>query len=269
MQKLMLGIVLAITLVTTALAQGYEYTASGLEYQTTVPAAAGETVTGLVKQATGMTALGQVKVEDVYFDDLFAYWVGTFNGEYYAYDAYSTYWKPLPVSYQHATLKFQDEVISGWVRSFGGWMDSDNFFGRDGIVYKRINVTRNRKRGTNRRRQVIYTYFVNLATGERSDREGMTYSVIGDAGVAAQVIEEVMAARETELAAIVDNDPAYPQWENRAQEPPDVIGVPDSVNVTDQQTLMDLIEGEVGPLTIGEDAQTEVDAEPAEEDTEA
>ena len=250
MRNILLGLTLALALVGGAWAQGYEYQASGLEYQATTPVEAGETVTGLVRLVNGMTGLGKVYVEDVYYDDMFAYWVGTFQGDTYFYDVYSGYWMPGPVSYVYANLDFQGTNVEGWVRSFGDRIDYGNFFGRDGVLYKRINITRNRTRDTNRRRQVIYTYFVNMQTGERSDGEGMAYRVIGDEEVAAELIEEILVARETQLADIVEDDPAYPMWEVRAFDPPAEVIVPDTITATGEQNLLELIEDEIGPLTL-------------------
>jgi len=264
MRYILLGLTLAIALAGNAWAQGYEYQASGLEYQATTPVEAGETVTGLIRLPSGMTALGPVKVEDVYYDDLFAYWAGDYGGSLYFYDIYSGYWRPGPVGYEYANLNFQGENVEGWVRAFGNTVDYDNFFGRDGVLYKRINVTRNRTRNTNRHRQIVYTYFVNMATGARSDGEGLPYTVIGDTEVAAELIEEVMLARESQLANIVDEDPAYPHWEAQAFDLPAEVAAPETVHATDEANLLDLIEDEIGPLSVGEET-TETDQKPATE----
>ncbi|MBN2082603.1 hypothetical protein JW859_10420 [bacterium] len=261
MRAILIAMVLACAIASAAFAQGYEYQVSGLEYQPTVPVNVGESVQSLIRLETGLLALGQVYVEDVFYGDMFAYWMGSFNGQTYYYDNYTGYWKPGPVGTTYATLNFKGEVIEGWVRYFGEFTDYDHFFGSDGILYKRINVTRNRTRNTNRRRQIVYTYFVNTQTGERSDGEGLPYRVIGDEDAAVELVEQQMEAREAQLADIVDGDPAYPQWEVTAFEPGEEIVSPTTVPGTGEQTLLDLIETEVGPLTVGEDAAGETAAE--------
>jgi len=251
MRALILGFALSLALVTAALAQGYEYQPSGLEYQPTVPVEIGETVQGLIRLDSGMIALGQLRVEDVYYGDMFAYWLGNYQGDAYYYDRYSGYWKPGPVRTQYATLNFQGETQEGWVRVFGPFIDYDHFFGRDGVLYQRVNVTRARTRDTNRRRQVLYTYFVNMETGERSDGEGLPYRVlVGDSESVKQLVEQQMAAHETKLEEIVQDDPAYPQWETEAYEAPAEIVSPTTVPSTGERTLLELMEGELEPLNV-------------------
>jgi hypothetical protein len=251
MRALILGFALSLALATAALAQGYEYQPSGLEYQPTVPVEIGETVQGLIRLDSGMIALGQIRVEDVYYGDMFAYWLGNYQGGAYYYDRYSGYWKPGPVSTQYATLNFQGETVEGWVRVFGPFIDYDHFFGRDGVLYQRVNVTRARTRDTNRRRQILYTYFVNMETGERSDGEGLPYRVLtGDPEVVQDLVEQQMEAHETKLAEIVEDDPAYPQWETEAYEAPVEIVSPTTVPATGENTLLELMEGELEPLNV-------------------
>jgi hypothetical protein len=264
MRNALVILLLTLGVATAAWAQGYEYQPSGLEYQPTVPVEAGQTVQALIRLPSGLTGLSQMQVDGVHYDDLFAYWQGTYNGDTYYYDIYSGYWKPGPVQYSHATLDFQGTAIEGWVRVFGPYPDYSHFFGRDGVLYKRINITRARTRDTNRRRQIIYTYFVNMATGERSDGEGLPYRYIGDAGVATEVVEAQMEARETQLADLVEDDPAYPNWEVEAFVPPEEITAPVTIPGTGEQSLLALIEDEVGPLQIELDGET-ADA-PAEAD---
>jgi len=260
MRAILIAMVLACAIASAAFAQGYEYQLSGLEYQPTVPVSVGESVQGLIRLETGLLALGQVYVEDVFYGNMFAFWMGSFNGQTYFYDNYSGYWKPGPVGTTYATLNFQGEVVEGWVRYFGDYTDYDHFFGSDGILYKRINVTRARTRNTNRRRQIVYTYFVNTQTGERSDGEGLPYRVIGDEDAAVELVEQQMEAREAQVANIVEDDPAYPEWEVTAFEPGEQVVSPATVPGTGEQTLLDLIETEVGPLTVGEESAPEVEA---------
>lgn len=250
MRTITLGLLFVLIAAGSAYAQGYEYTTSGLEYQSTVPVEAGIDVQGLVRLETGLTALGQVYVEGVFHDDLFAYWVGTYNGGEYYYDSYDGDWKPGPVIYRYAALAFQEDVLEGWARQFGPYLDTDHFFSRDGVLYQRVKVMRGRKRDTNRNRRVIYSYFINMATGERSDNEGSAYRIIGDKEVGEKIIEEVMLDREVELAQLVVDNPAYPQWDDGAMEPPTEVAVPDEAVLVEGQNLLEIIEGEIGPLTV-------------------
>jgi hypothetical protein len=252
MRALFMGTILALALATAALAQGYQYQPSGLEWNPTTPVQAGETVQGLLRLPTGLTGLGDVYVEGIVEDDMFAYWAGTHGGTEYYYDIYSGYWKPGPVSYRHAALNFQGDNLEGWVRQFGSFVDYDHFFGADGVLYKRINITRNRHRNTNRRREVVYSYFVNMQTGERSDSEALAYRVIGDAGVAKQVIDDQIAKQEAALAQIVEQNPAFPEWQVEAFTAPAEVVEPNPSVVQGNPSLMELIEGEVGPLDVGQ-----------------
>lgn len=260
MRILLFTALLAISVAGHAIAQGYEYQASGLEFEPTVPARAGETVQGLLKMDNGFTALGDVKIADVYYDDLFAYWVGLFDGKYYLYDQYSGYWRATPVAYQHAKLDFQGEIVEGWVRNFGNWTDRDHFFGRDGILYKRINILRNRTRDTSSRRRVVYTYFVNTATGERSDGTGRAYTIIGDEDVAIELVEQAEQDGEQQLEAVSSDNPAYEDWRANGHEVPEMLGIPGEID-TENGSVMDLIEEEIGPLTVDEDTAAGPDTE--------
>ncbi|MCH8967610.1 MAG: hypothetical protein IIA66_00645 [Planctomycetes bacterium] len=244
---------------------GYVYQPSGIEFESSAPLARGETVQGLILLDNGMTALGGLYVEGVVTDDLFTYWVGSYGGDYYYYDVYNKYWKPGPVTYYRASLSFQGEQVSGWTRAFGPHIDYGNFFGQDGVLYKRINIERNRRRNTNRRRQIVYTYFVNMATGERSDGEGLAYRVIVDGGAAVELIEQQIKTQEEKLAAIVEENPAFPMWEVQAFVAPEVIAVPDTIPHTGEQNLLELIESEIGPLSVEGEAAAPKEEAGAEE----
>lgn len=252
MRGFVIGMVLAVALAGSALAQGYQYQPSGLEWTGREPAAVGETVRGLLRMNTGVVGLGDVYVEDVYADEMFAYWVGTSGGQTYYYDRYSGYWKPGPITYRHSTLNFQGDNIEGWVRQFGSYLDYDHFFGGDGVLYKRINIERNRRRNTNNRRQVIYTYFVNMDTGERSDSEALAYRVIGDVGVAREVIDQQVKQQEEALAKILAENPAFPNWQTEAFDPPAEVAVPEGNPQQSDPTLLQLVEGQIGPLSVGQ-----------------
>jgi hypothetical protein len=251
MRALMIGAVLALAMAGAAMAQGYQYQPSGLEWTGRAPAAVGDTVRGLLRLPSGLVGLGDVAVDDVYADDMFSYWTGTSGGHRYLYDRYNGFWMPGPIDYRHATLNFQGEPIEGWVRVFGPFVEYNHFFGSDGVLYKRINIERNRNRKTNEHRRVIYTYFVNMATGERSDSEAMAYRVIGDLGVAREVVDRQVQQQEAALAKILAENPAFPNWQTEEFTTPAEVAAPaDDAKKTDP-TLLELVEGQIGPLQVG------------------
>jgi len=254
MRALLIGAVLALAMAGAALAQGYQYQPSGLEWTGREPAAIGETVRGLLRMPAGLVGLGDVNVDDVYADEMFSYWTGTSGGNRYFYDRYNGYWMPGPISYRHATLNFQGDLLEGWVRQFGPFMEYNHFFGSDGVLYKRINIERNRRRHTNQHRKVIYTYFVNMATGERSDSEAMAYRVIGDLGVAREVIDRQVQIQEEALAKILAENPAFPNWQTEAFETPAEVAAPAGDVAKTEPTLLELVEGQIGPLEVGQPA---------------
>ncbi len=249
MRILIVSMILMAGLTASAMAQGYTYQPSGLEFQTTVPVEAGQSVKGLILLPGGMTGLGDIYVEGTYTDDLFTYWEGTYNGGYYYYDIYSCYWKPGPISYLRANLDFQGTNIEGWIRGFGSYYDADHFFGQDGVLYQRINITRNRTRNTSRRRQIIYSYFVNMQTLERSDSGAPAYRYIGQEPDI--IFQSQIEAQETRLDEIIKDDPAYPQWELEAFDAPSQVVTPDGIP-SDSPSLLQMIEGEIGPLHEGD-----------------
>src|SRR5687767_9474349 len=107
---------------------GSAFAQASLFFSPKEPVRAGETVKGLIMQGNGVTVLGDVYVQGVYQDDMFAYWAGAYNRQQYYYDIYSTYWRPGPISYRHSTLDFQGDRLEGWVRQFGSYLDYNNFF---------------------------------------------------------------------------------------------------------------------------------------------
>ncbi|MCC7477897.1 hypothetical protein IT575_05505 [bacterium] len=216
------------------------------------PIEAGVNIKGLLRQPNGLTALADIYVEGTIEDDMFTYWVGSYNGEHYYYDIYSTYWMPGPVSYIRSTLTFQKEKIEGWVRQFGGkrgmaYPDYNHFFGSDGVLYKRVVIERNRTRGTNKRRKVIYSYFVNMQTLERSDSHAPSYLVIG--GGDRSLIDEQMKRKEETFARIVQEIPAFPLWQTTAFEAPDRIVVHNGA-VENDDNLIVLGDSDLGSLKV-------------------
>lgn len=248
MRVLFTACALWLALGTAALAQGYVYQPSGLGFVSTAPVEAGQTVRGLILLPTGMISLGDVKVSGQESDDMFSYWRGTFSNGAYYYDSYSGYWKPGPVQYRRGALNFQGNTVEGWVRVFGGLIDTNNFFGQDGVLYKRVNIERNRHRKTNNRRKIIYTYFVNMDTGERSDSGSLPYLVIGDAGK--DWLDQQMQNQEELYRSIVREDPAFPQWRSEAFQAPSEVVVANGQADAEQLNLLQLIEQEAGPIQV-------------------
>jgi hypothetical protein len=229
--------------------QGYVYQPSGLGFVSREPIEAGQRVQGLILQPTGLLSLGELNVQGQESDDLFTYWTATYNRRSYYYDIYSGYWKPGPVSYRHATLNFSGDLLEGWVRVFGGLVDYNNFFGQDGVLYKRVNIERNRHRKTNNRRRIVYTYFVNMQTGERSDSGSLPYLVIGD--VSKDWLQEQMSKQEELYRSIVREDPAFPQWQVEAFVAPGEVVVANGQPDAEQLSLLQLIEQTAGPVQVG------------------
>jgi hypothetical protein len=243
MRVAIVSLLLTFALADSAFAQ------SGLFFNPREPVQAGETVKGLLMQANGLATLGDIYVQGVYEDDMFAYWAGSFNGQQYYYDIYSTYWRQGPVTYRHSSLTFQGDVVEGWVRQFGSYLDYNNFFGNDGVYYKRIIVKRNRNRNTNKRRQILYTYFVNMETLERSDSGSPSYIVIGDPkGVD---LAKITTQKEKDLQLILEANPAFPNWRSTAFEPPRSVIVHNGAPENPDDNLLQLVEAEIGPLSVG------------------
>jgi hypothetical protein len=228
--------------------QGYVYQPSGLDFVGTAPVKAGETLTGLILQSTGFITLGDVLVQGQDKDDLFAYWVGTNRGNAYYYDSYSGYWKPGPMTYRRAKLSFQGETIEGWVRVFGNRLDYNHFFGQDGVLYNRVNVERHRTRKTNRQRKIIYTYFINMQTLERSDSANLPYIVIGSGSE--DFYRQQMAQKEDQFRLILRDDPAFPNWQVEAFTPPSQVVIANGQATADELTLLQAAEQESGTLQV-------------------
>lgn len=248
MRVVVIALAMWLLSVSASYAQGYVYQPSGLEFVTTSPVEAGQTLRGLVLLPSGMLALAEVKVQELESDDMFTYWRGTYNRGIYYYDIYSGYWKPAPVEYRRAFLNFQGEVLEGWTRVFGNLVDYNHFFSQDGVLYKRVNVERNRHRKTNNRRKIVYTYFVNMETGERSDSGSLPYLVIGDAN--SDWLQEQMRKQEELYRSIVREDPAYPNWRSEAFIAPNEVVVANGQADNDQLNLLQLIEQETGGVQV-------------------
>jgi hypothetical protein len=253
MRILIAAFMLLLTLSSGAFAQaGYIYQSSGLEFVGTSPVQAGETVKGLLTLPNGMTGLGDIYVNGWYEDDLFGYWEGIYNNYYYYYDTYSGYWKPGPVGYRYATLEFQGILLEGWARQFGKVVDYNVFFGRDGVLYKRMNIKRNRRRGSNRRNEVIYSYYLNTETGERSDGGALPYRIIsGNAEGAAQLIEQQISDQEAILKDFIADNPLFPQWQREAYVAPQEVIITTGIPRDGELSLYEMIEGEIGPIVVG------------------
>jgi hypothetical protein len=237
----------ALTALLTVLLAGSAL-AQSIFFDPKAPVSAGQTVKALITQSTGITTLGDIYVQGTVKDDLFAYWVGTHNGNRYYYDEYTTYWRPGPVTYRHSSLNFQGERVEGWVRQFGTYLDYNNFFGRDGVYYKRIIIKRNRNRNTNKRRQIMYSYFINTQTLERSDSGSPPYLVIGNAD--ADFIKKQMQAKEDQFRQVLKEFPAFPKWQTDQYVAPAQVVVHNGAPEGGDDNLLQLIEAEIGPLQV-------------------
>jgi hypothetical protein len=237
-----------ITLVAVvALAQG-ALAAGSVFFDPKAPVSAGESLKGLIQLNNGMTALGDIKVTGTVSDDMFTYWAGTYNGSRYYYDEYTTYWRPGAIDYRHSTLNFQGKTVEGWVRQFGSYLDTNNFFGSDGVYYKRIIIKRNRNRNTNKRRQIMYSYFINTSTLERSDSGAPPYIVIGSGD--GDFVKAQMKSKEQVFQQILDANPAFPKWKADAFVAPKAIVVHNGAPEVADDSLLQLIENEIGPISV-------------------
>ncbi|MCB1219836.1 MAG: hypothetical protein H7A35_09655 [Planctomycetales bacterium] len=259
MRILIAAFVLMFAMSTSAFAQaGYIYQSSGLEWVGTAPVQAGDTMKALITLYNGQTAIGDMYVNGWYQDDLFGYWEGYYNRDPYYYDVYSGYWKPGPVNYRYANLTFQGEVLEGWARQFGQVIDYNIFLGRDGVLYKRMQIKRNRHRNSNRRREVVYSYFLNTETGERSDGGALPYRVItGNADDVVALINQQITDNNTVLSNYIKDNPLFPQWQTEAFVAPQEVVVASSIPRSGELSLFELIEGEIGPIEVGEAASGE------------
>lgn len=239
-----------------ALAQGGNTTI----FSSTQPVHVGDVVRAMELYPIGTTGIATIKVKGYYPDDMTTYWSGREwrpgrglgdpgqdIGPELVYDPYSGFWKPAPVSYTASTLQFKDQTLEGWVRTFGNRMDRNVFIGRDGDVYRRVNITRKIRRGQRSRVRVMYTYFLNLRTLERSD--GRQESYYGMSADDQAYIKQQGAAEEAALAQRAAADPAFPQWTlQKGQDPsPDVVTVPNQPTEAQDKSLAELIQEQEAP----------------------
>ena len=96
---------------------------------------------------------------------------------------------------------------------------------------------------------MIYSYFINTQTMERSDSAGPAYRYIGDDP--SVIVEGQVAAQEDRLERIIEDDPAYPMWETTAFEAPEEVVTPEGI-ASDSPSLLQMIEGEIGSLHEGD-----------------
>lgn len=236
---------LAIGFATTALAQVIPVMGDA------VPIRAGEKVFGIIVYPSGMYTVGKVEVEGAVSDDMFTYWEGTFKGDYYYYDPYSLRWMSGPVSYRHASLAFQGKTVEGWVRDFGGLTDYNHFFGDDGDLYKRVNVFKRNKSDRKIKTRIVYTYFKNLRTGERSD--GGKFPHLQITGATVEYVNEESRRQEDNIRLLLQAEPELADWRRAAQNPPSQVDAPQQLPKTEDPSLAQLITKELGPLSVGPD----------------
>lgn len=226
-----------------------------------IPAEVGAQLTAKVLTTDGGLVERQITLEGQSPDELFTYWIG-FDGErFLGYDQFSGLWVPGPVTYHDGLLTFQGEIIEGWVRKFAGVPDYHRFFGDDGVLYERYNNYFDANNS--------YSYFVNTVTGERSDADEILGYLQQNPRWAAIAIEQqrVQAEEIRNRVERMGNGMAY--WRNVAHTPPSVLpGTPvegldyraPSFNLPPgTESLLDLIEGEIGPLDPQEPDSGEAD----------
>lgn len=216
-----------------------------------VPVKTGDKVFGILVYPSGMYTVGKVQVEGTVSDDMFSYWEGSFKGDYYYYDPYSLRWMSGPVSYKHASLAFQGDTVEGWVRDFGGLTDYNHFFGNDGDLYKRVNVFKRNNSDRKIKTRVVYTYFKNLRTGERSD--GGKFPHLQVSGATVEYINEESRRQEDNIQLLLDAEPELADWRAAAQSPPSQVDAPQQLPKTQDPSLAQLIAKELGPLSVGPD----------------
>jgi hypothetical protein len=214
-----------------------------------VPVSVGEKVFGIIVYPTGMYTVGKVQVVGSVSDDMFSYWEGSYKGDYYYYDPYSNRWMSGPVSYRHATLAFNGESVEGWVRDFGGLPDYNHFFGNDGDLYKRINVFKRNRGDRKIKTRIVYTYFRNLRTGERSD--GGKFPHIQVTGATVEYINQESRRQEDNIQLLLDAVPSLADWREAAQTLPEKVDAPQTLPKTEDPSLAQLITKELGPLIVG------------------
>jgi hypothetical protein len=116
------------------------------------------------------------------------------------------------------------------------------------VYYKRIVIKRNRNRNTNKRRQIMYSYFINTQTLERSDSGAPPYIVIGNTN--ADFIKAQSADKEKIFRQILDANPAFPKWKAEAFVTPSKVVVHNGAPEVADDSLLQLIENEIGPLNV-------------------
>jgi hypothetical protein len=240
-----------VALCAAAVAQTDPAGSAGTSEPVLVPAAVGTIVRGYIQDDSGQAVVGEIQVAGSSPDDLFTYWVGYDGQWHYGFDVYREVWRPGPAEYVPATLGFQAGTLDGWLRSFGGMVDHDFFFGQDGVVYQRFY---NEVDG-----EVVYTYFVHTATGQRSDSLELLNSVVTTPGLSQIILAQQARQIEKFLAGFPERSADFPYWRKYGNilpgELPSLVtwgAVPPAGLDRDlpqgQPSLLELIEQEVGPL---------------------
>jgi hypothetical protein len=172
----------------------------------------GQTVQGTVRLPGGWRIYTTVTVTDLVTDDLFTYWAGEAEGRTVIYDYYSNVWVEPPVSYQRTAISFQGKDVEGWTRAFGagGYIDGSFFFGVDGVVYQKINIYHRHGRPYHKHRRVVYSYWLNTETLERSDSPP---DFVSDNDIS--YFEQPTVDR-------VDKDKTFPEWKAEKGNPPPI-----------------------------------------------
>jgi len=127
---------------------------------------------GTVRLDNGFYIYTKVYPVSVVSDQFFSFWAGEAEGRGVLLDPFSQIWYLAPVQYQRTAIVFRGEELEGFVRVWGNvmpYIDGNYFFGVDGMAYKLQKKYRRSGPAGKKKKRLIYSYYENLVTGERSD----------------------------------------------------------------------------------------------------
>ena len=210
----------------------------------------GAQLTAPVLTADGRLVQRNITIAGQSPDELFTYWIAYDGEQFLGYDQFSGLWVPGPVTYHYGKLTFQGEILEGWIRKFAGLPDYHRFFGNDGVLYERYTNYFNSENS--------YSYFVDTVTGERSDADEILGYLQHNPEWAAIAIEQQRIQAEEIRKRVEQPGNGLAHWRKVAHSPPStlpgspVVGLdynlPSFSLPPGTESLLDLIEGEIGPL---------------------
>lgn len=187
-----------------------------------------------VYDKTGVYRLANVKLDQIYTDNLFQYWTGKCNNQRVVHDPYFNVWWPAPVSYRRTEINFKQRPVECVVRQFDGGSLEDPriMFGMDGAVYLRIRVFRRFNTGHNKHpRKLVASYWKNMATGERS--------IVTPPLARPLDIQRAENSATYRCAYILQNGGRWRSTEQRMNPVSSIIPDADSNHPPDQSTVVD------------------------------